>query len=208
MYKIPNKALLNDKALLSRLYVEQYKSTEEIGQFIGCSKHSVLRALKTFNIPLRKRTTKNPLLNDKEQIRRYYLVDNLSLPQIATLTKSTIGNIWTILQTLGIQTRNYKEGLNARFPDGRRNELSANWRGGITTENYRARRTDEYRAWRKAVFERDNYTCQICGQKGGDLEADHIKQFAYHPELRLTLENGRTLCKECHKKTPSHSKKQ
>jgi len=29
--------------------------------------------------------------------------------------------------------------------------------------------------WREKVFKRDNYTCQVCGKKGGYLIADHIK---------------------------------
>ena len=38
---------------------------------------------------------------------------------------------------------------------------------------------------------------------GGVLHADHIKPFAFFPSLRFDLENGRTLCVECHKKTPT-----
>lgn len=57
------------------------------------------------------------------------------------------------------------------------------------------------KAWRKSVFERDNYTCQICQERGKKLQADHIKPFKYFPELRWILSNGRTLCEECHKKT-------
>ena len=61
--------------------------------------------------------------------------------------------------------------------------------------------------WRKAVFERDNYTCQICRVRGKYLEADHIKPFAYFPELRFELTNGRTLCRKCHDKTKISAKK-
>lgn len=61
-----------------------------------------------------------------------------------------------------------------------------------------------YKIWREAVFERDNYTCVFCKRKkevSGKLNADHIKPFAYFPKLRFDLNNGRTLCEECHKKT-------
>lgn len=76
-----------------------------------------------------------------------------------------------------------------------------NWKGGVTSLNEKIRKSLEYREWRKAVFERDNYTCQNCGKRGGWLEADHIKQFAYYPNLRFAISNGRTLCKPCHRNT-------
>ena len=81
------------------------------------------------------------------------------------------------------------------------------WRGGVSTENEKARKSAEYKQWRKAVFERDNYTCQICKTRGGKLVADHIENFAHHPELRLVLENGRTLCEPCHFKTDNYGAK-
>lgn len=62
----------------------------------------------------------------------------------------------------------------------------------------------EYKEWRKSVFERDKYTCIWCGQVGGELNADHIKPWALYPKLRYTLDNGRTLCKPCHEKTPTY----
>jgi len=76
-----------------------------------------------------------------------------------------------------------------------------NWKGGITPKNRVIRTSLEYRLWRKSVFERDNYTCIWCGDnKGGNLIADHIKPFCLFPELRLAIDNGRTLCKDCDKK--------
>lgn len=76
-----------------------------------------------------------------------------------------------------------------------------NWKGGITRGNRLLRNQIEYKEWRKAVFERDDYTCQECGVHGEYMQADHIKPFAYYPELRFELTNGRTLCVPCHRKT-------
>lgn len=87
-----------------------------------------------------------------------------------------------------------------------------NWQGGLTAERSRISNSREYKNWRKSVFERDNYTCQECGAKSGNgytvvLNADHIKPFAYFPELRLDLNNGKTLCVPCHKETDTYAYK-
>lgn len=80
-------------------------------------------------------------------------------------------------------------------------ENHPNWKGGITPEARRARTSKEYLLWRAAVFERDDYTCVFCNKKGVRLEADHIKPFSLFPELRFAIDNGRTLCRTCHRKT-------
>ena len=83
-----------------------------------------------------------------------------------------------------------------------RGKNAPGWKGGITPLNLKIRGSLEYRLWREAVFKRDNYACIWCGDsKGGNLEADHIKRFSDFPELRFAIDNGRTLCEDCHKKT-------
>lgn len=94
----------------------------------------------------------------------------------------------------------------------RTGENHHNWKGGITSENSKIRSSREYARWRTTIFERDNYTCTECGAKNGNgkniyLEADHIKPFAFYPELRFDIDNGRTLCKPCHKMTETYGKK-
>lgn len=73
------------------------------------------------------------------------------------------------------------------------------WKGGITGERHSAMSQKEYKDWRTAVFERDEYTCQKCGQVGRELRAHHIYNFADYPEHRLELDNGITLCETCHR---------
>ena len=81
-------------------------------------------------------------------------------------------------------------------------EKSPLWRGGVSPLNRKIRYSLEYRLWRDAVFKRDDYTCIWCGDnKGGNLNADHIKRFSEFPELRFAIDNGRTLCVGCHRKT-------
>ncbi len=80
-------------------------------------------------------------------------------------------------------------------------ERNPSWKGGVSKVHQRIRNSLEYKIWRKAVFERDNFTCRFCGIRGGELNADHIKPFAYFPELRFAIDNGRTLCVKCHRTT-------
>lgn len=75
-------------------------------------------------------------------------------------------------------------------------------RTGVSgTERHQAMGKIEYRTWRTSVFKRDDYTCQICFVRGGYLEADHIKPWRTHEELRYEVSNGRTLCLKCHRQT-------
>lgn len=74
---------------------------------------------------------------------------------------------------------------------------------GITPIHEKIRKSLQYKNWRKMVFEKDNYTCQLCGGRGRNLQADHIKPFAIYSELRFELSNGRTLCVKCHRATKS-----
>lgn len=83
-------------------------------------------------------------------------------------------------------------------------ENAYNWKGGLTSKNRLIRTSVEYKLWRTSVFERDFYTCVWCGQVGGKLNADHVKPFSLFPELRFAIDNGRTLCHECHKKTNTY----
>lgn len=61
------------------------------------------------------------------------------------------------------------------------------------------RKSPQYKEWRMKIYLRDNFTCQICGEVGGELNAHHIRFFAKYPKLRFNVDNGITLCVSCHK---------
>lgn len=96
-----------------------------------------------------------------------------------------------------------------------------NWKGGITPLMQKIRVCFEYRQWRSDVFKRDDYTCQDCSKNKTCLNADHIKPFSIIiQEYSIkTLEealncvelwdinNGRTLCIDCHRKTDTYKSK-
>lgn len=91
---------------------------------------------------------------------------------------------------------------NSCLASAKTGENAKNWKGGIDLENKRARQSDEYDLWRKEVYRKFNWTCNICGKKcrGKDIIAHHIKHFSKYPKLRYDVNNGVTLCRSCHKK--------
>lgn len=69
------------------------------------------------------------------------------------------------------------------------------------------RTTKEYAEWRLSVFKRDNYECQDCHSINKAINAHHIKKYSDYPEIRCDLNNGITLCEQCHKKKHKKHKK-
>ena len=88
------------------------------------------------------------------------------------------------------------------------------WKGGKMTLNNNIRGNSKYIDWRIYVFQRDNYTCQLCSKNGGNLEVHHKISFkrilidnniksiedALVCEQLWDITNGITLCKKCHSK--------
>ncbi len=68
-------------------------------------------------------------------------------------------------------------------------------------EKHRLRGTSEWKEWRIGVFERDEYTCQECGEGGSNLEPHHIVPLRISMDTLFDLTNGITLCRPCHQKT-------
>jgi 5-methylcytosine-specific restriction endonuclease McrA len=75
------------------------------------------------------------------------------------------------------------------------------WKGGHSPARQADYRNPAYIAFRRAVQERDDWTCQSCGKRGGRIEVHHIKSWAEHPGLRYEPSNGQALCRPCHNQT-------
>ena len=101
----------------------------------------------------------------------------------------------------------------------RTREKNTNWRGGKTPLIISIRTSYKYNQWRLDVFERDSFICRVCGEKSsGNIEAHHIIKLAslihqhsiHNIEKAILcrglwdLDNGLTLCLECHKLTDNY----
>ena len=131
---------------------------------------------------------------------------------------------------VGIKMKKYKiridrglphsKGWNEKVAESQRGAKSHLWKGGLTPTMDLIRHCYKYKLWRQEIFLRDNFTCRECNRNGGFLNAHHKKPFAqllreamdamplltkfdaaifYSP--LWNLENGVTLCRDCHDKT-------
>jgi len=85
------------------------------------------------------------------------------------------------------------------------------WNGGSNNSRDKLKRSEEYRKWRLKVFQRDWFTCRMCGHrsvkskahgdKTSDIHAHHIIAISDNIRLCLKEGNGITLCVKCHRKT-------
>jgi predicted restriction endonuclease len=51
--------------------------------------------------------------------------------------------------------------------------------------------------WNRRIYRRDGNKCSMCGSQE-NLHAHHVKPVKTNPELKCSIENGITLCKNCH----------
>ena len=85
------------------------------------------------------------------------------------------------------------------FKKGSKGKLCAAYKHGKSNELHLLRGSLELINWRSNIFKRDKYTCRLCNKVGGQLEAHHLRSFAYNATLRTDISNGITTCKKCHK---------
>lgn len=163
-------------------------------RMIDTSKWSVSRYLKR-SPECRKCATRNPLLLSKMS-KGWFSKENRGYKMPMGHTPWNKG----VKGYMGANATSFKR-------ETMLGHLNVNWKGGVTPINTKLRNSPEAREHRKIVFRRDNFTCQSCGIRGGKLELDHVMPWAFYPELRFEVLNGRTLCCDCHKTTATYKSK-
>jgi len=107
-----------------------------------------------------------------------------------------IVHTYSILHTIDKTGEN-----NGMYGVSRYGKDNPNYNYNLTDEQREVKRyTQEYKNWRLAVYEKDNFTCQTCNDStGGNLEAHHLNGFNWDIANRYNVDNGITLCTTCHK---------
>jgi len=222
--------MLFSKDVLYKLYVEEKKSTMAVAKELKTSQVTVCKYLRIHGIVARPfstmglKTRLGAKLSEetKEKIRSKHVGKKLSIEhrkkisQWMRMNNPHKGSVHTEeskeKQRQKMKGRKLSPGhrlkviknLTSTWSNPPRGYRASNWKGGISPINAKIRSSKELRLWRKSVKKRDKDTCVLCGHRSKGNHADHIKPFALFPELRTSIENGRTLCANCHWKTPTY----
>jgi flavin-dependent thymidylate synthase len=111
---------------------------------------------------------------------------------------------WSVGREPWNRGKRYRAGLK-HTPETRR-QLSAQkrgprnpqWKGGVTPRAVAIRAG--VAALAHTVRERYDFTCQLCGVRGGLLDTHHVLPIWARPDLALELTNLVPLCEQCHGK--------
>lgn len=198
MNKLKNELNLKEdvKDFLYTKYHTERLSTREISVLLfnkETSASTIQQWLKRFDIPIRTGSDaiKTQWENNPQRKER----------QSEMFRNSDRTNLYKIMQTkeyknkISVANSGSKNGMY-----GKTRENHPNWNVNITEEErIIKRKTFKDKHWRNLVFERDSYTCKCCGDdKGGNLNAHHLDGYHWAVKDRHNIENGITLCEDCH----------
>lgn len=93
--------------------------------------------------------------------------------------------------------KHHSDETKRRMSEMRKGSGNPNWKGGITEKIRKFRRSKEYIAWVKAVYQKADGKCEICGSEE-KLEAHHIVSLRQNFSKALDITNGQLLCEDCH----------
>lgn len=227
--------------MVRTMYLNDVCGTPAIAKALSCSSNTVYRFLKKNNIPIRPQKEAASMIlnsggkpktftdNEEKKIAREYLNYGENASTLAKKYQCHKVVIWKLLKRQGVPTKSRKEILGDKFK-GENNPNYGNHEAIAGANNIRwikdrrnlksvlresIRKSHEYIMWRKAIFNRDDFTCVLCKKRGCSLESHHlipmrdiirnnnIKTYeeAMACEDMFDLSNGVTMCRKCHDKT-------
>ena len=197
--KIEREKNINLEEWLKQKYLVEKVPLIKIRQMLGVSNRTPPKLLKYYNIPK---------YSQSESIKHQWIDNDDRKKQTSELAKINLNKKDSREKLKGImQTNEYrhKQSItklgekNGMY--GKCGNLNPAFNPNLTiNDRIRGRNYYSYRKWRSKVYERDNYTCQCCGDsKGHNLQAHHMNCYSDFPTQRSDVNNGVTLCIKCHK---------
>ena len=181
------------KEWLTQKYVVEELTTRQIATILyGRSSNSpnVSHYLRLFNIPIK---------TGGDAVRIQWKNADKRREQTAQLAREHLCTDANREKLRVIQsTEEYREKSSV----AKRGSNNPMWNNDLSDEEREkqreGRRSPEDYFFRTHVLQRDNYTCQKCGAHDATLNAHHILNYKDNPELRYDVNNGITLCTNCH----------
>lgn len=206
-----------NKEWLYNEYIIKNRTAEDIAYDYSINLRTLREWISKYNL-IKYGKLKSELT--KEILYEMYFIKHMTSEEIAKLHNSTGNTVISLLKEYGYKIPNRSELLDIYYnqKDGyekvrakqstMENRIKSSCRqrgisvedfnGFSSSEQHMARNNTYYKEWTRKVFNRDNYTCQCCGKRGGNLNAHHLYNFSEYKDLRYDVDNGITLCEKCH----------
>ena len=188
------------KKLVTKLYWDDELSCSEIAKQIGIKgKTTVINWMYNLDIPFRN--SSEAIANQYKNKERRELSSKIA-KEFLTTQKAREKALEAKMTPKGRKKASEaKKGANNPM-FGVKGKAHPRWNEEYDSNlNVLLRKDLNTRYWRQAVFKRDNYTCVCCGDSiGGNLNAHHLNGWNWCKEQRYDVDNGVTLCENCHLK--------
>lgn len=213
-YDIKSNEFFISKQELEKLYLVENLTYKQIEEKLNLKTGVIYHWFKKYNIEARSSSEymTGRILSDEHK-------NKISISNSKPHTDERKKNISISHKGKKI-SEEHKSKIRNKFIGLRIGENHPMWKGGRSIIRNRLRQSFEYKNWRKLVYERDNYTCEICNSNKNYLNCHHIITFAsiseteklhtYEDYLNCDalwdINNGITLCKNCHENIKGREK--